>query len=419
VGRQLTWFLRAVADLPWSRQVIQAHFPSGVGVDEVNSVVEQSLAAWGASAPSPAASLTGLLWQDRTRDPGSLLAVAAFGRVRLTVSISVDGAGLISGLQLGPYLSSWAQVDRELAALAPQASLLAARVSPGGRCTPVHQVAASAARPLASMYKLFVLGALARQIAAGRISWNQELTVTNALRSIGGGPGSLNEVPAGTRVPVRQVAATMIALSDATATEMLVHLVGRSAVEAQFRQWSNHAALNVPFLTGREALQMKLLHYPELADQYLRLAPGHRAAFLASSVDPLPFSPAQVQEELAQHATEPRDVDTIGWFASPDDICRAFAGLQQLAAQPRLAPLGPILSANNGGLGLDPARWPTIWHKGGNEGGVLTAGYLATNSKGQTVVVTVMLSNPAAELPLSSAAPGLAAIARAAFELVR
>jgi hypothetical protein len=29
VGRQLTWFLRAVADLPWSQEVIQAHFDSG------------------------------------------------------------------------------------------------------------------------------------------------------------------------------------------------------------------------------------------------------------------------------------------------------------------------------------------------------------------------------------------------------
>ena len=47
-----------------------------------------------------------------------------------------------------------------------------------------------------------------------------------------------------------------------------------------------------------------------------------------------------------------------------------------------------------------------------------TLGYLATNSKGQTFVVVAMLSNPAAELP-PSALPGLAAIAQAAFQLVR
>jgi Beta-lactamase enzyme family len=420
VGRQLTWFLRAVAGLPWSQRVIQAHFDSGFlaqggGPDELNLALEQSLAALGASVPSSGAPLAGLVWQDPAHDPDSLLAVAALGRVKLAVNLAADRTGLISGLLLRPYLSSWAQVDRELAALAPDASLLVARVSPGGGCTPVHQVAASAARPLASMFKLFVLGALAHQIAAGRVSWNQELTVTDTLKSPGS--GSLQDVPAGTRVPVRQTAAKMISLSDNTAADMLMHLVGRPAVQAQDRQWSDHAALNVPFLTPREDLLLHLVDYPALANRYLSLAPGRRAAFLTSSVDPLPLTPAQAQG-LALAWTGPRDIDTIGTFASPDDICRAFAGLQQLAAQPALAPIGPILSAGNGGIGLDPAQWPAIWFKGGDAPGVLTLGYLATNSNGQTVVVAEMLSDPAAALS-PSAVPGSAAIAQAAFGLVR
>jgi hypothetical protein len=127
-------------------------------------------------------------------------------------------------------------------------------------------------------------------------------------------------------------------------------------------------------------------------------------------VDPLPSS-------LLGPLGAPIDIDTIEWFASPDDICRAFAGLQQLAAQPALAPLGSILSASNGGgLGLDPAQSPTIWYKGGNEPGVATGGFLATNSKGQTFVVVGLLSDPAAVLPLSEQ-PGFAAIAQATFEL--
>jgi hypothetical protein len=92
--------------------------------------------------------------------------------------------------------------------------------------------------------------------------------------------------------------------------------------------------------------------------------------------------------------------------------------LQQLAAQPALAPLRPILSADNGGLGLDPAQWPTVWYKGGSEPGVLTLGYLATNSKGQTFVVVAMLSDPATALPPSAKA-GLMAIVQGAFHLVR
>jgi hypothetical protein len=113
----------------------------------------------------------------------------------------------------------------------------------------------------------------------------------------------------------------------------------------------------------------------------------------------------------------PTDIGTIEWFASPDDLCRALAGLQQLAAQPRLAPLGSILSANGGGTGLDPAQWPTVWYKGGSEPGVLTVGFLAT-SKDQTFVVVAMLSDPAAALS-PSATPELLAIVRGPFELAR
>ena len=190
------------------------------------------------------------------------------------MSISVDGAGLISGLLLRPYLSaSWAQVDRELAALAPDASLLAARVSPGGSCTPVHQVAASAARPLGSMFKLFVLGALAHQIAAGA-GLLEPGTDGHRRAEERGQPGSLQDVPAGTRVPVRQTAAKMISISDNTAADMLIHLVGRSAVQAQDRQWSDHAALNVPFLTGPGSLSPENHQLPGAGEPVPEPCPG-------------------------------------------------------------------------------------------------------------------------------------------------
>ena len=130
-------------------------------------------------------------------------------------------------------------------------------------------------------------------------------------------------------------------------------------------------------------------------------------------MDPLPLS------RLTPGGwTQPRDIDTLEWFASPDDICRAFAGLHQLAAQPGLAPIKSVLSVNDGDIGLGKPQWPTVWFKGGSEPGVLTLGYLATNSKGQTFVVVAMLGNPAAALP-PSATIALLAIAHGAFELIR
>jgi beta-lactamase class A len=412
VGRQLTWLLGALADLPLSQQVIRAHFDSGalahISAEQFNSALAQPPAPGGAS-------LIGLLSEGPVGDPVSLLAVAAFGSVTLTVDIAVDRAGLIDTLLFEPYQpppASWAQADRELAGLAPDASLLAARVSPGGSCTPAHQVAAGTARPLGSIFKLFVLGALGHQIAAGRVSWNQPVTVTAQLKSLPS--GQLQNDPDGTQISVLDTAAKMISISDNTAADMLINLVGRSAVEAQDQQWSGHAALNLPFLTTREVFILKLSHWPALANRYIAANEAGRRALLTSTVDRTPL-PALA----AAHAwTVPRDIDTLEWFASPEDICRAFAGLRQLASRPGLAPLGSVLSANDGGAGLDPARWPTVWFKGGSEPGVATLGYLATNSKGQTFVVVAMLSDPAAVLPPSAEA-GLLAIVQGAFHLVR
>jgi hypothetical protein len=191
---------------------------------------------------------------------------------------------------------------------------------------------------------------------------------------------------------------------------MLIDLVGRSAVEAQVRRWSTHAPADMPFLTTRELFLLHYVDFPTLASQYLSLTPNKRAAFLASSVDPLSLSEIQAPNE-------PRDVNTIEWFASPADICRAFAGLQQLSNHAPLSQIRSVFSLNSGSLGLDHSQWSSVWFKGGSEPGVLTFGYLATNTRGQSFVVSAMTSNPTA--PLSAAAPAdLLAIVRGAFELV-
>jgi hypothetical protein len=84
----------------------------------------------------------------------------------------------------------------------------------------------------------------------------------------------------------------------------------------------------------------------------------------------------------------------------------------------RLGDSPPEISHLLAQAGFDPAQWPTVWYKGGSEPGVLTLGFLATNSKDQTFVVAAMLSDPAAALS-PSATPELPAIVRGAFELAR
>jgi hypothetical protein len=304
----------------------------------------------------------------------------------------------------------WARLDQALSDLGPDVGFLAASVADDGTCEPVHEIAASTARPTGSQFKLFVLGALAGQITEGQVSWDQTLTVDDAVKSLGNGEGSLQFAPAGTRVSVEEAATKMISISDNTAADMLAALVGRDDVEAQVGRWTDNAEANHPFLTTR---QMLLLHYADgLADRYLATPPDERGAFLASSVDPLPLS-----EIGSAFSVEPRYVDEIEWFASPDDICRTFAGLQGLSTDPALAPLPAVLSQEVGGIGLDPSAWPTVWFKGGSESGVLTLGWLATNGDGDTFVVEAMVSNPDAALADDSITD-LVALAGDAFGLL-
>jgi hypothetical protein len=191
---------------------------------------------------------------------------------------------------------------------------------------------------------------------------------------------------------------------------MLIGLVGRDRVEAQVRQWSANAFANEPFLTTRE---MFLLHYVAgLAGRYLATPRSQRDAFLSSSVDPLPLSAIASGVSL-----DPRFIEQIEWFASPHDICRAFAGLQRLSKDPRLSPLSTIPTHEVGGIGLDANQWPKVWFKGGSEPGVLTLGWLATNRRGETFLVEAMVSNPDAVLA-SDSATDLVALSKEAFDLL-
>ncbi len=407
VGSQLRWVLTAVGNPPLSPAEINAHFDarflSAIDDAKLNSVFGQ-LGAMGGS------SFIGVLAANSI--DGSMQAVVRFGTSTLEVSIAVDSAGLIEGLRLTPYSSdsSWAAVDRSLAGLGPDVSLVAARVSPTGTCIPIHQLAASTPRPTASMFKLFVLGALAHQIASGRVSWNQELTVEPTLTSMGSSAGSLQYSPPGTRVTVREAAIKMISISDNTAADMLIHLVGRTAVEAQVENWAAHPGRDEPFLTTRELFLLHYVDFPSLANAYLGRTPSQRRAFLASSVDPLSLHGVHV-------STVPRDVGSLEWFASPDDLCRAFGGLQALHRHPSLAPLATVLSTNTGDLGLDPTRWPTVWFKGGSEPGVLTLGYRAVADNGRSYVVVAMVENPGSALA-PSATVQLVDVVKSAFGLL-
>ncbi|MFC4122633.1 serine hydrolase [Nonomuraea zeae] len=393
-GAQLRWLLDALSRPPVAEREISAHFTAdflkSVPATQVNQVF---------------ATFKGLrLEQVLTSQNTSLIALGTAGGTAFEVLVSVDGTGLMNGLRFRvPEPKSWAELDGRLSRTAARTSFLAAEVTRGGDCRPVHAVAANEARPLGSMFKLYVLGAVAERIESGAFGWDTLLTITPELKSLPS--GQLQDRPDGSKVSVLEAAKLMISISDNTATDLLVHKVGRKAVERTMHKWGNHDKRNVPSLTTRELFVLKGAEYPRHAKRYLSMSVKERRAYLDKVVAKVPLSGIAAW-------TSPRELDTLEWFGSPADVCEAYAGLAGL----RDKRVGEVLSITDAGLGLDPGRWTTVWHKGGSEPGVLDMSFLARTAKGRTYVVTSMSIDPGAPIDPQAGQEALA-LARGAFTL--
>ncbi|MFZ1061921.1 MAG: serine hydrolase, partial [Acidimicrobiales bacterium] len=209
VGTQLSWLLGVGSHLPISSDTEAAHFDktfiAAEPLTQLNAAFE-SLGSTGAQV-----TLLGL--SDVTAT--ALKAEVKIGAITYNIELAVDTQGLISGLYFAlaapipiPKVRSWSQVDKDLHEMAPDSSFLAAELNKNGTCSPIHAVAADTPRPLGSMFKLFVLGALANVVKDHSVTWNQKLTLTASVKV--GGSGVLQSDPAGTTLTVQQTALKMI-----------------------------------------------------------------------------------------------------------------------------------------------------------------------------------------------------------------
>ncbi|WP_225725775.1 MULTISPECIES: serine hydrolase [unclassified Nocardia] len=394
---QLSWFVGASARAPIPESEVTEHLSAAAlsavgGVDGFN----KALVHIGKLTEQPGAQAS--------PTAVSALLDSADG-TRLTV-LAVDSAGLITMLQLAPIAKSWAEIDDELRAAAPEASFAAAEIDSSG-CRLIHGVNPDTARPLGSAFKLYVLGALGQAVADHRLNWTDQLAVNEDWKSLPS--GVLQDRPAGTRLSLQEYANYMISISDNTATDHLIHTIGRDAVAAQLSRFGNaDPQRNLPFLTTRELFALKGNSYPTAANAYLALPQPLRAAALPA-LDAVPRDRITIWQR-------PENIDTLEWFASPNDICRAYSGLWQANSQPDGGGIGTALSINNSGIALPTSQYPTVWYKGGSEPGVLTLNYLVRTAGGKLLVTSVMLSDQQAELPATTTLNAVG-IAHAAIRL--
>ncbi|ORB64808.1 serine hydrolase [Mycolicibacterium tusciae] len=360
-------------------------------------------------------SAMGNLWLDRPitvagidigAGQATLHVLTSYG-VAQDISLRTNDAGLVDRFEVSleePQINTWQDVDTELSKTGARYSYQVSKVN-DGRCTTVAGTNVDLSLPLASIFKLYVLLAVAEAVKAGTLEWTDPLTITKEAKAVGS--AGLQELAPGAQVSVRKAAQEMISASDNMATDLLIARLGPGAVERALVTAGHHdPASMTPFPTMHELFSIGW-GQPDLREQWKQASPQVRAQLLEQT-NSRPFQPDPVRTgtPASEYGAE--------WYGSASDICRVHAALQA-AAVGEAAPVREILSAVPG-ISLDESKFPYIGAKGGNLPGDLTFSWYAVDRTGQPWVVSFQLNWP--RFRSQTAAGWLLSVAHKTFGLI-
>ena len=314
----------------------------------------------------------------------TLHLISSYGAVQ-DVEVRTNDQTMVSRLVVDTYkppINSWQDVDKALSGTGARYSWMVSKVD-GGRCEKVAGTNTSESLPLASIFKTYVLFALEEAVTAGRVRWDDSLTITSEAKKLGS--SGFDKLPAGSHITVRQAAGKMIATSDNMATDLLIERLGTHAVEKALVDAGHHdPASMTPFPTMREIFSLGWGN-PDVREQW-KAATGSDRAVLLREANARPYEPDP------QRTHSPGSAYGAEWYGTAEDICRVHAALQRNAVGVA-APVRDIMS-DVAGIDLDRTQWPYIGAKAGNLPGDLTFSWYAVDRTGQAWVVSFQLNWP-------------------------
>ncbi|MEM9311908.1 MAG: serine hydrolase [Pseudomonadota bacterium] len=303
----------------------------------------------------------------------------AIGQLNLSIDPSDDNR--INGLRLLEFKPTGDTIDKVTADLKALDGKVSAYFGPlyDGKAT--LSLNPKAQMPLGSAMKLYVLGALGQEIAQGTRSWNDVVTLdTKSFPS-----GQMQNWPKGSPVTLHTLASLMISISDNTATDQLVNLLGRETIEAYMAQTGHSApALNTPWITTRELFLIKG-GSSETLEAYSNGPVAERAAILET----LEENPATLEQINAKLAAGPVAIESVEWFANAADLAGLFRMMRRNSDPEALR----IMAINPA---LPPSvtdQWGYVGFKGGSETGVLNMTWLLVDLQGKDWVLTLSWAN--------------------------
>ena len=327
---------RLFRETPVRSDWFTAAFLAGASVAAVTSIVTKLIDRYG---PYQHTTKINDGWVVRLRD------------AEVPVRCALDGHGRFACLLFQPVVRTTVTIEDHVRTIAALPGRSAVLVATDGRTRFEHESAVPLA--VGSAFKLAVLHAVAMACEGGQFSWDRVVPLDPAWLSLPS--GILQDWPEGTPLTVAALANFMISVSDNTATDALIHLVGRANVEAI-------SARNTPFLSTREAFILKGSDNGAIRRDWLVADATGKQALQDHLADmPLPRTDGLSREVTAE----------VEWFFSAQEL-RAL-----LEATHHLPPFR--ISA-----GMVPGRqWSSVAYKGGSETGVLNLSALVVTQSGQ------------------------------------
>jgi hypothetical protein len=332
------------------------------------------------------------------RDPHRAELTIAYerGTAHAVIVITPDASGQVIGFLIDRVepadiaaLTTLDQVGKALSRLPGSAAFVVTDIAAGRR----PESALAADRPLAigSTFKLVILAELVRAIDAGERRWTDEVTL-GALELPAGG---IHQLAPGTKVTLRRLAEQMISVSDNSATDQLLHELGRERVERMLGPVGfRDAAADVPFLSTMELFKLKGVEGGALGRRYLAAGPDERRRMLDGEVARLPG--AAIGPLFADG--KPVMNDKLEWFASPADLARTMGWFAAHADTAAGAEALRILAINPGPAHAVRERFDYVGFKGGSEPGVISETVLVRDRALRWKVVSATWNDPSAAI---------------------
>ncbi len=309
-----------------------------------------------------------------------------------TILLDVDTAAdeRVTGLRVTGFAvtdDSYDRIAAEIAALPGETGFQVAELGETD-IRPLASADADKQFAVGSVFKLYILDELAAQVAAGKRRWSDVVPLSHFSFSSAATANWPRDAP----VTLQTLANWMISVSDNGAADTLIHLIGRAKIEARMRA-AGHSdpSRNIPFLTTVEAFALKGNNFGDLRGRFIKsddaaqrkVIEDHRDRLILANVDGVSF------------IAGPRFIDSLEWFASPNDTARLMIDLRARQSEPLLA----AMAINNGVGPVAAADWRYLGYKGGSENGVLSMALLGERkSNGQWVVITASWNNPDANV---------------------